>query len=86
MSTQSTQIKVTLPIELYEFVQAKASRFGMSVASYAKHVLLNEVKDSDIPTFKMSKKREKLAEQAWAEYKAGKTIEINDIEEFFNSL
>lgn len=71
--TNSTQVKVTLPYELYFYVKSKADRFGLNLASYLKHLVVNDVKDIDIPVFKMSGTREKIVLKAVSDYKDGKT-------------
>ena len=84
--SQSVQIKVTLPLQLQQFLQSKASKFGMSVSSYLKHLALNDVADMDMPTFPMSKKMEKLAEEALEEYRQGKTIKISNIDQYLQTI
>jgi len=71
--TQATQIKVTLPNELYLHLRSKAEKFGLNLASYIRHLVINDVKDIDIPVFKMSEKREEIALKALKDYKSGKT-------------
>lgn len=77
MSTLSfastTQVKVTLPYELYFYVKSKADKFGLNLASYLKHLVVNDVKDIDIPIFKMSDMREEIALKAINDFKKGKT-------------
>ena len=77
MSTLSlattTQVKVTLPYELYFYVKSKADKFGLNLASYLKHLVVNDVKDIDTPVFKMSDVREKIALKAVEDFKKGKT-------------
>ncbi|MEK7525895.1 MAG: hypothetical protein AAB546_00250 [Patescibacteria group bacterium] len=82
----ATQIKVTLPDELYLHLRSKAEKFGLSLSSYIRHLVINDVKDVDIPTFKMSKQREEIGLKAEADYKAGKTRLITDFDEYFDSL
>ena len=57
MSIQTTQVKITLPDELYLLLKSKAQKYGLPLASYVKNLVLNDVKDVDIPVFKMSKQR-----------------------------
>lgn len=85
-AAQSVQIKVTLPIQLQEFVQSKADKFGMSLSTYIKHLVLDDVKNMDMPTFTMSDQTERTALQALEEYKQGKTTEIKNIGEFLDNL
>jgi len=47
-NTQSTQIKVTLPNELYLQVKANADKYGLSVAAYIKNLIINDVKRSKV--------------------------------------
>lgn len=84
--TQSSQIKVTLPGQLYGFAKSKADKFGLTLSSYVKNLIIDDVKDVAVPTFKMSSKREKIALKALKEYKEGKVNEIENVEEYLNTL
>lgn len=87
MSTiQTTQIKITLPEELYFHLKSKADKFGLNLASYVRHLVINDVKDNDIPVFTMSDKREKIALQALDEYANGKTKTLSDINTYLDTL
>lgn len=85
-ASPSVQIKVTLPVQLQQFVQSKADKFGMTLSSYIKHLVLDDVRDMDMPTFTLSEKNERIALQALKEHKQGKTTQITDVDEFMNSL
>ncbi len=86
MSIQTTQVKITLPDELYLHLKSKAQKYGLPLASYVKNLVINDVKDVDIPVFKMSAKREKVTLRALADYKKGKTRAIKDIDSYLDSL
>lgn len=86
LSTQTTQIKVTLPDELYLYLKSKAEKFGLNLAAYIRHLVINDVKDMDIPIFKMSEKTEKRGLKALKEHEEGKTTKIKDIDEYLNNL
>lgn len=87
MSTaQTTQIKITLSNELYFHLRSKAEKLGLNLASYVRHLVINDVKDVDIPTFKMSTKTEKRGLQALREHEKGKTTEVTDVDKYFDSL
>jgi len=58
----------------------------MTLSSYIKHLVLDDVRDMDIPTFTMSAKTEKIALQALEDHKQGKTTEIKDIDDFLTNL
>jgi len=83
---QTTQVKVTLPPELYMHLKSKAEKFGLNLASYIRHLVINDVKDVDIPVFKMSGKRESIALKALEDYKKGKTRKLDNIDEYFDNL
>jgi len=85
-SSQSIQVKVTLPMQLQEFAQSKADKFGMNLASYIKHLVLMDVKDMDMPTFTMSEHTQKVALQAIEDHRQGKTIAVDDLDEFLDNL
>lgn len=54
MITTQAQIKVNLPLPLKEYLESKASKFGMPVAGYLKHLILKDVEDMEYPTFQAS--------------------------------
>lgn len=85
-STPATQIKVTLPNELYLLVKNKAAKFGLNLAGYLRYLAISDAKEDDIPTFPMSSKIEASGLKALEEYKAGKTKKITDIDEYFKNL
>ena len=82
----TTQVKITLPNELYLHLKSKAEKLGLNMASYIKNLVINDVKDIDIPTFKMSEEREKIALQALKDYKTGKTKALKDIDNYLINL
>lgn len=84
MITQQTQIKITLPVELKEFVESKARKFGLPLAGYIRHVLLKDVEDMDYPVYEASDKTIRAYKKAMKE--KDKAIEVTDIDEFFKNL
>ena len=87
MSTlQATQIKITLPGELYLHLKSKADKLGLNLASYVRHLVINDVKDIDVPAFKMSEEREKIALKALDDYNSGKTKEMRNVDSYLDSL
>lgn len=87
-ATPSVQIKITLPERLQELVQSKADQYGLSISTYIKHLVLDDVKDMDMPVFKMSEKNEEVLDQALEDYSQGKTHQIkpDEIDTFLNDL
>lgn len=86
MQTQTAQIKFTLPINMMDYVQAKADKFGLPVAAYVRNLVFNDVKDDDIPVFQASKRVEEKYKQSLEDEKNGNYIEVESTEELFNSL
>jgi len=86
MITQQTQIKLNLPIALKEYLESKASKFGMPLAGYIKHLILSDVADIEYPTFQASQKVEEAYKKAQKDEKARKLISVGDLESFFEKL
>lgn len=84
MQTQTTQIRVTLPIELQGYLQTKASRFGLGLPAYVKNLIINDVKDVDFPVYAASKKTEDSYKNALQE--RDQAIDVGDVDEFLSNL
>lgn len=84
MITQQSQIKVNLPVQLKEYLESKANRFGMPLAGYIKHLILEDVADMDYPEYEASARTIKRAKKALKE--KNKSIAIKDINKFFKNL
>ncbi len=80
----SSQIKVTLPTELYGLARSKASQFGLSLSAYLRHLVITDVKDSIYPTYQASEMVEKSYQKALKEQ--DKAIVVTDLKEFFANL
>ncbi len=64
MQTPTAQIRVTLPIQLQGYLRAKASKFGLNLSSYVRHLIINDVKDMDYPVYEVTDKVKKDFEVA----------------------
>jgi hypothetical protein len=84
MQTQTTQIRVTLPIQLQGYLQTKASKFGLGLSAYVKNLIINDVKDVEYPIFEASERTEKAYKAAVQE--RDEAIEVGDVDEFLNNL
>jgi len=84
MITQQAQIKITLPLALKDFVDSKASRVGLPVASYIKHLILKEVEHMEYPVFEASERTIKKAKDALKN--KDKSILVGDVDKFFKNL
>lgn len=58
------QLKVNLTPELQDLLRSKASKFGVPLTQYVKHVLIKDVEDEDYPVYRASEKTEKAAQIA----------------------
>ena len=86
MITQQTQIKINLSATMKDYLESKASKFGMPIAGYVKTLILNDIKDMDYPTYQASDSTEKAYKKALQEYDEGKTIKVDDVDTFFEEL
>ena len=86
MNTPQAQIKVNLPLTMKDFLESKASKFGMPVAGYIKHLILKDIEDMDYPTYQASEETERSYKKAIAEYEAGETHKVKDVDTFFDKL
>ena len=84
MVTQQAQIKLNLPVNLKEYVESKAAKFGMPLASYVRHLILKDVDDMQYPTYEASDKTIAAYKKALKE--KHKAIRVDDIDEFFDNL
>lgn len=86
MITQQAQIKLNLPLALKEYLESKANKFGMPIAAYVKHLIMNDVKDMQYPEFELSERSEKAYKRALKAQKEGKLVSVDNIDEFFKNL
>lgn len=86
MITQQAQIKVNLPIQLKEFLESKASKFGMPLAGYIKHLILEDVADMEYPEYEPSERTVRAYKKALKEQAKGKLIKVGNIDKFFEEL
>ncbi len=81
----STQIKVSLPIPLYSFLQQRAEKYGLTMASYVRNLIIDDVKEKeDIPIYKANKKVEKSYKMALAD--RDDALEVDDLDVYFKDL
>jgi predicted DNA-binding protein len=86
LSTNTSQVKITLSQELYAFLKSRADRLGLTLAAYVRNLVIDDIKDMDFPTFAMSEKREKIALNALEEHKKGKTKRIADVDKYLSEV
>jgi len=83
-NNSTSQIKISLPHPLYDYLSSKASKFGLTLSSYVKNLIINDVKDLDFPAFKASAKIEQSYKNALSE--RDQAIEISDLDTYFKNL
>jgi len=84
MNTQQIQLKISLSDQLNDLLQSKASRLGIPVTQFVKHLIIKEVETEEYPTFKMSERTEKRANDAMEQI--DKAVSVNDVAKFFEEL
>ena len=83
---QTVQLKVTLSVRLQDFLRSKAQKFGLTMSSYVKNLIIDDVKDIDYPIYQASNKTEEAYTQAKVEENNDNLIEANNLVNFFNQL
>jgi len=86
MVTEQTQVKVNIPQPLKEYLESRASKFGMPLAGYIKHLILKDVSEMDYPVYQASSYTEKAYEKAKNDERSGKLVKVVDTEKFLNEL
>lgn len=84
MDINGTQVKVSLPGPLYDYASSKAGKFGITLSSYIKNLIINDVKDMDYPVYQASAKIEESYQKAMEE--RDKAVAVKDIDAFFETL
>jgi hypothetical protein len=84
MQTQTTQIRVTLPVQLQGYLQTKADKFGLGLSAYIKNLIINDVKDVEYPIFEASEQVEKSYKKSLQE--RDQAVEVGDVDDFLNNL
>lgn len=84
VQNNSSQIKINLPIELKEFLASKSGRYGLTLSTYVKHLILKDVADLAYPTFKASKQVEESFTEAMRT--KNKAVPIKNLDKFFDNL
>lgn len=90
MPVKTTQIRVTLPLQLSEILLAKADRLGLGLATYLKHLAISDAqaKDGDFhyPGYEASERSLMALRDALRDENEGKLIRVNDLDEYFDNL
>jgi hypothetical protein len=89
MHVQSTQIRVTLPIPLQDYLQSRADTFGLTLPAYIKNLLISEAREMEARQFSsylVSDQAVEKLNQAKQEEKIGQLKAVRDVDDFFQKL
>lgn len=85
MLTKQIQVKFNLPIELKKVVDKEAKKYGMTLAAFFRHILVDRIeKEEKYKIFFASERTEKMAEEAIKNY--DKSIKVDNVKDFFDKL
>lgn len=79
MKTETAQIRVTLPVQLQAYLQAKANKYGLSQAAYIKNLIINDVQGVKYPAYEMSGQAIEDFQQAKLQEQEDSLVEAVDI-------
>ena len=82
----SQKIQITLTPQEVAALSIKSKALGYNITKYVKFIVSKEVEGTveEYPTYKMSKRLEKITEKAMKDYKAGKFVTLNSVEDLKN--
>lgn len=86
MFTSQTQIKITIPSQMKDFLDGKANKFGLPTAAYIRHLILKDIEDMEYPTYQASKNTEKAYQEAIKEFDEGQLTSVENIDTFLKDL
>lgn len=80
----TAQIKLNLPMEMKILAEKKAKKFGLTLSSYLRYLLLNEIKVEEYPVYEASDRTEKAVARAMKN--KDKWVKVDNMKEFLNNL
>lgn len=84
MLTPQTQIKVNLPVALWEFLASKAAKYDLPIAGYVRHLIIKDVSSMDVPVYEMSARTKKKLKEALRDRRHAVTV--TNVSEYFKNL
>lgn len=73
-------------MKLKKKVEKRAGDYDMTVAGYAKYLMIADIKSSKIPVMEPSESSMRALREAIREEKEGRLKEIGNIKDFFDSI
>lgn len=86
MKAIPSQVKINLSLQLKDFAQSKASKFGLPLAGYIRHLIIKDVEDMDFPTYAPSEETIRAYNKSKEEERKGQLIVVDDLDEYFKNL
>ncbi len=86
MDARTVQLRVTLPAALQAYLQTKASKLGLNMSTYVKHLIINDVKDVEYPVYQASPKIEDAYQKAKKAEENNQLVQIDNMNDFLNNL
>ena len=84
-----TKVQLSLTDQEASILTGYGSRFGYSLPKTIRFVISKvteeALKEGIVPVFKMSERTEQAGLQALQEYREGKAIPVDDVDEFFKA-
>lgn len=84
MNTKQSQIKIGIPNNVKLFAQKKAKNYGLTLAGYVRHLIIDQMEREQYPVYEMSDKTKQQVEKAMRDYKKG--IVVTNLKEYFDKL
>lgn len=84
MPIKQSQIKINLSNELKAYLESKADRFGVTMSSYVKHLILQDASYVDYPVYTASKTTESAYRKARGD--SDKLVQVDDVKRFLQEL
>lgn len=82
METVQAQLKLNLPMPMKVYVEKKASKFGMTIAAYIKHLIVKDIEEKEYPIYKASERVERAYEKAMKDKSKAVLVE-GSLENYF---
>jgi hypothetical protein len=86
METKQSQIKINLPLKLKKKLEKRAWEYDMTLAGYAKYLIMDDIRRGQVPVMKPSKETIEAYKKAKKEEREGKLKEIRNIDDFFDMI
>jgi len=85
-----TKLQLTLTDNEAAILKSYGSQFGYNLSKTVRFLISKAteraIAEGAIPEFSMSEKTEKIGLEALKEHRAGKSIKIDDVSDFFSDL